>query len=120
MIEQMKDLPPNVVGFHCTGNITKEEYDTILIPAVDKLADATGKINYLFVLDTDISNMSAGAWYDDLKVGLKHLLQWRKMAIVTDQKGVNKVTDMAAHVLPGEVRSFTISQLEAAKQWVAV
>jgi len=119
MITQLQDLPTNVVGFRASGKVTKEEYDTVLIPAVNKLADATGKINYLFVLDTDISNLSAGAWYDDLLVGIKHLLQWRKMAIVSNQSGVNKFTDIAGHLMPGEVKSFTISQLDAAKAWVA-
>ena len=119
MIEQLQDLPANVVGFRATGKITKEEYDTILIPAVDRLADATGKINYLFVLDTDVSNLSAGAWYDDLMVGVKHLLQWRKMAIVSNQPSVNKFTDIAGHIMPGDVKSFTINQIDAAKAWVA-
>lgn len=118
MIEQLNDMPENVVGFKATGKITKEEFDTVLIPAVDKLADETGKIRYLFVLDTDISNMSAGAWYDDMKVGIKHLLQWKKIAIVTDQPGVNKFTDIAAHVMPGEVRSYKIAELETAKRWL--
>lgn len=120
MIEQMKDLPTNVVGFRATGKITKEEFDTVLIPAVDKVADTTGEINYLFVLETDVSNMSAGAWYDDMKVGLKHLLHWRKIAIASDQGGVNKVTDIAKHVMPGEVRSFTLSEIDEAVNWLAI
>lgn len=119
MIEQMKELPANVVGFRATGIITKEEFDTILIPAVDKVADATGTINYLFVLDSDVSNMTAGAWYDDMKVGLKHLLEWRKIAIASDQEGVNNVTDIAKHLMPGEVRSFVLSEVEEAIGWLA-
>ncbi len=101
MIEQIKDLPANVVGFKATGKVTKEDYDTILIPAVDKVADSTGHLRYLFVLDTDVSQLSAGAWYDDLKLGVKHLLQWKKIAIVSDQPYVNKFTDIAGHVMPG-------------------
>jgi hypothetical protein len=119
MIEQISGLPENIVGFKATGKVSKEEYDTILIPAVDKLANDTVKIRYLFVLDTDISNMSAGAWYDDLKVGLKHLLYWKKIAIVSDQPGVNKITDISSFVLPGEVKSFTIKELVIAKQWLS-
>lgn len=120
MIEQLNDLPENVVGFKASGKVTKDEYDTILIPVVDKMADATGKINYLFVLDTDISNLSAGAWYDDIKVGLKHLFQWHKIAIVSDQKGVNKFTDIFGHLMPGEVKSFMLAELETAKTWLAM
>src|ERR1700744_4092514 len=102
MLQKMNDLPAHVVGFRATGKVTKEDYDKILIPAVDKLAKEKGKINYVFLLETDISNLSIGALYDDLKVGLQHLLQWHKMAIITDQDGVNKFTDIVGHMIPGE------------------
>ena len=78
-----------------------------------------GKINYLFELDTDLSNMSAGAWYDDLKIGLQYLSHWRKIAIVSDQDLVNKFAVFTGHITPGEVRSFKIGELAAAKKWVA-
>lgn len=74
MIQQIENLAENVVGFWATSKVTKDEYDTILLPAVKKLADETGKIKYLFVLDTDVSNLSGGAWYDDIKMGFQHLL----------------------------------------------
>lgn len=119
MIQQLTDLPINAVGFRASGTVTKEEFDNILIPAVDKLANNTGNINYLFILDTDISNMTAGAWYDDIKVGLKHLLQWRKMAIVSDQPSVNKFTTAVGPLMPGHVKAYTIAELEQAKKWVA-
>ncbi len=119
MIEQMTDMPENVVGFRATGKVTKNEFDRILIPAVDALADRAGELRYLFVLDTDVSNMSIGAWYDDMLVGAKHLLQWKKIAIVTDQPNVNKVTEIAAHVMPGEVRAYKIAELEVARNWLA-
>ncbi len=119
MIEQIQDLPANVVGFRGTGKITKNEYDSSLLPAVDMLADSTGSLRYLFVLDSDVSNISTGAWYDDIKVGLEHLLQWKKIAIVSDQKYVNKFTQVFGTVMPGEVRAFTLSELDEAKKWVA-
>jgi hypothetical protein len=120
MIEQIENLPENVVGFRASGKVTKDEYDTILIPAVDKQANETGKLRYLFVLDTDVSNLTGGAWYDDIKMGLKHLLQWKKIAIVSDQKGVNKFTNVFGHVMPGEVKAFTIAELATAKTWLSV
>jgi len=119
MLTQINDLPSHVVGFSASGKVDKHDYDTVLIPAVNKLADKTGAINYLFILNTDISNFTMGAITDDLKIGLKQFFRWHKIAIVSDQEGVNKFTDMIGTVIHGEVKSYTKSQLSEARAWVA-
>ena len=119
MITEIPHLPPNVVGFKATGKVTRADFDGVLIPAVDAEAKKQGTLNYLLVLDTDISNMSAGAWVADITMGLKHFSQWRKMAIVSNHDGVNKVTDLSDPVLPGMVKSFTIAQTREAILWLA-
>ena len=81
MLQQMNELPTNVVGFSATGKVTVNDYETVLIPAVDKLVNKTGKINYLFVLDTDISDFNLGALMDDAKFGIKYFGKWHKIAI---------------------------------------
>jgi hypothetical protein len=35
MIEIINDLPQNVEGFHATGKVTKEDYEKVLMPAVE-------------------------------------------------------------------------------------
>lgn len=119
MLQKMTDLPSNVVGFRATGKVTSHDYETVLLPAVDKQVEKTDKLNYLFVLDTDISDFNIGALMNDAKAGIKYFTKWNKIAIVSDQNGVNKFTDAFGHLLPGHTRSFTLSQLEEAKQWIA-
>ncbi|HVX01373.1 MAG TPA: STAS/SEC14 domain-containing protein [Candidatus Babeliaceae bacterium] len=119
MLQQITDLPPTVVGFRATGKVTSQDYETVLLPAVDKQVKETDKLNYLFVLDTDISDFNIGALMDDAKAGIKYYGKWHKIAIVSDQNGVNKFTDIFGHLLPGQTRSFTLSQLDEAKKWVA-
>ena len=36
MIETLKDFPDNIVAFACKGNVTKLDYETVLVPAVEK------------------------------------------------------------------------------------
>jgi hypothetical protein len=38
--------------------------------------------------------------WQDIVAGLKHFIQWKKMAIVTDQKAVEKFTDLFSYVSP--------------------
>ena len=119
MIEIINDLPENVIGFRATGKVTKEDYENILMPAVDVQSKKFDKINFLLWLDTDVSNYTFGAWVDDALVGLKHLTHWHKVAIVSHSDTVKKITNIFGHLVPGIYKGFQTSELEIAKTWVA-
>jgi predicted transcriptional regulator len=119
MLTIIPDLPQNVVGIKATGEVTSKELNAVVMPAVDALASSTDKINYLLYLDTDISKWTAGAWVKDAILGLRHLFKWHKVAVVTDQKGVEKFTDMFSYAVPGEYKGFSTGEYQQALQWVA-
>jgi hypothetical protein len=119
MLEVMNEVPPHVVGFRAKGEVTKEDYENVLIPAIDKAAEQFGSLHFLMVLETDVSNFTLGAWMDDAKVGLKHFTKWHRMAIVTPQKGVEKFSDLFGIVVPGESKGFSPDELHEAIEWVS-
>jgi hypothetical protein len=119
MLQFIKDLPDHVVGIRATGEVDKEDYEKILIPRMEELAARQGEINYLLVLETDVTNFSAAAWWQDFRLGLKHFSHWKKVAIVTDQKGVQWITDTASHIIPGESRGYPLAELDQAIEWVS-
>lgn len=119
MIEIIKDLPPHVTGFRAMGKVTKDDYEKVVIPAVDNLVKKSGKINFLLLLDTDVSNFSMGAWFDDALIGLKHFTRWHRIAIVSNQDTVKKITNIFGHMIPGKVKGFKIVDLVEAKKWVS-
>ena len=119
MLEVMNDVPAHVAGFRAKGEVTKDDYEKVLIPAIDALAEKFGKLHFLMVLDTDVKNFTLGAWLDDAKVGIKHITKWHRMAIVTDQKAVEKFSDFFGVLVPGESKGFTHAQLQEAIEWVS-
>jgi hypothetical protein len=119
MIEIINDLPPHVIGFKASGKVDKDDYERILIPAVGRQSKLFKKINFILWLDTDVSNMTFGAWIDDVFVGLKHFTQFHKVAIVSHYDTIKKLTDVVSHLVPGEYMGFKIEGLEEAKNWVA-
>lgn len=119
MIEQIEGIPAHVAGFTASGEVTNEDYKYTVIPRIEEVLKGHGHIHFLLVLDTDVSNFTGGAWMSDAFIGLKHLAKWKKMAIVSDQKGVEKITDMVSPILPGKSRGFSHNQLEQAKDWVS-
>lgn len=119
MITIISDVPDNVAAFRATGDVKKEDYRDVVIPAIDALVKKQGKINFMLVLDTAIRNFSIGAFLQDLGVGLKHFTKWHRMAIVSESGVVNKFSDLFSYIAPGEAKGFTHAELDKAKEWVS-
>lgn len=119
MLQFINDLPEHVVGIHAIGEVTKEDYDKVLAPRLEELVAKQNEINYLLVLENNaLSDFSAGAWYDELKLGLKHFTKWNKIAVVTDQKGVEWFTNAFKVVIPGQAKGFPLDKLDDAVAWI--
>jgi len=119
MITKITGLPDFAVGFEASGEVTKADYENIIIPAVNEVTDRTGELYYLFVIKTGLNHFTLGALWDDFKIGLQHIKQWKKMAIVSDSKGIEKFTDIVSYVVPGHAKGFLMNELEEAKRWVS-
>ncbi|HEK21827.1 STAS/SEC14 domain-containing protein [Mucilaginibacter sp.] len=119
MLQFIKDLPAHVVGIHAIGEVTKEDVDRVLIPKIDELVKRQDEINYLLLLETDVQNWSSGAWLDDIKMGIKNFTKWNKIAVVSDQKGVQWFTDAFHYFVPGKSKGFSLNELDEAVKWVS-
>lgn len=119
MLQFIKDLPDNVIGIRATGEVNKDDYEKVLIPRMEEMSKRQGEINYLLVLETNVQNFSAAAWWQDFRLGLKNFGKWKKVAIVTDQKSVEWLTDVAKHFIPGQSRGYNLSELNEAIAWIS-
>lgn len=119
MLTRIDGLPSHVLGLKATGEVTKSDIENVLIPGLDALVEAYGKINYLLVLETEVKNFTIGAWLQDAKAGITNFLKWNKIAIVTSEKGVEKFSDVFGVVVPGTSKGFSPDELEEAMAWVA-
>ena len=121
MIERIEEMPAGTVGLRARGRLDKEDYRTVLEPALEE-AIASGELRLVFEL-TDFDGLAADAWVEDAKTGLRAIVRdhsaWRRFALVTDVEWVAKAFRLFAWMTPGEVRTFDLDGLEAAKAWVA-
>jgi hypothetical protein len=118
MIQHLPDLPPNIVGFKATGEITENDFIDTVMPKVQALIDKTGKLNYLLVLDTSLKNFTLGSWIKDATMGIKHLTKWNRAAIVSDVDGIRTFTNFFSYLMPGEFKGFEHKDLDQAIDWV--
>lgn len=119
MIEVIKDVPANVAGFRASGEVTADDYKNVMEPHVKQLVEKTGELNFLYVVDTDVANFTAGAWLRDILLGIKQLAKWRRGAIITHQQGAIKFTDAFSIIAPGEFKGFHPEEYNEAVGWVS-
>lgn len=119
MLTIIPDLPDHIFGVRARGEVTKDDLQQVLLPGLEKLSEQYKEIYYLLVLETEVQNFTAGAWIQDLIAGIKHLTEWKKMAIVTDQQAVEKFTDIFSYISPGQAKGYKLSELPIAIGWLA-
>lgn len=120
MLEEIGNLPDHVLGVRATGEVTEEDLKLILLPGLEKLVEKHGHIHYILILDTDVKQFTAGAWIQDLIAGIKHFTQWKRIAIVSDQKAVEKFTNIFSAAVPGKAKGFSLKEQEEAITWVSL
>ena len=123
MLEPISGLPDNALGFTAKGKVTSEDYETVLIPAVEEKLKHHEKVSLLYHLGDEFEGFEAGAMWDDAKVGLAHITDWEKIAIVTDVNWIRdagKIFGFAIETMsaPGHVKVFHNAELEQAIEWI--
>jgi len=118
MLVKIADLPAHVFGVKAIGDVSAHDIETVLVPGLQQLAEDYDEIYYLLVLDTNVGNFSSGALLKDMKLGIKHFTKWKKIAVVTDQGGVEKFTDLFSALVPGESKGYNHEQLAEAMEWI--
>jgi hypothetical protein len=118
MIEVIPDLPGNVVGIEGVGEVTSDDYKNVLIPAAEAALEKQEKVRLLYVLGERFDGYSAGAVWEDTKLGLEHLRGWELMAVVTDVDWIAHALKAVGWMIPAEIRVFPTNERAAAEAWV--
>lgn len=118
MIKSMSELPANVVGLTASGQVTAQDYETVVIPAIEGALKDHDKIRLLYHIGPEWTGFTAGAMWDDTKVGLSHMAAWEKIAVVTDVEWIRAGIKFFGFTITGLVRIFGNDQLDEAIDWV--
>jgi len=119
MLEPVSGLPDNVVGFNARGRVTRRDYETVLIPAVEAAVKRHDKIRLYYELGREFEGIDPGAVLDDFEIGIRRLPHWEKLAVVTDVEWIRMAVGAFAFMIHGKVKIFPASQARAAREWIA-
>lgn len=117
MIKQIPDLPANVIGFEFIGEVTTDDYRTTLEPMLDASRSDGRKIRAVAVLGSAFEGWKGGAMVEDAKMGLGLWSAWERIAIVSDHKSIEESIHFLGWLVPGEVKVFPTTDLDAATTW---
>jgi hypothetical protein len=117
LIKPLTDLPDGVIGFEVSGEIRPEDFRDVVLTAINRAAEK-GKIRLLIVIP-EWEGMSGGAMWEDLKAGVNHFTDWKRIALVSDVDWMKNLASVFGWMTPGEVKNFPLSQRDDAIRWVA-
>jgi len=119
MIEPIHDLPDDVLGFRASGRVTGQDYESVIIPAVNRALQGSGRVCLLYQLAPDFEGFDAHALWDDTKISLTQPISWKRIAFVTDLGWLSRATKALGFTMPAEVRVFENHAFDEAREWVS-
>lgn len=117
MIRIMSELPVEVLGFEARGKVTAHDYQTVMMPEVNRVVSEGNRLRVLYYLGPEFESFSVGAMFDDALIGVGLGRAWERAAIVTDKQWIHKSFGLFSAITPIDMRIFHNSQLDEAVQW---
>jgi hypothetical protein len=119
LLERITDLPDTVLGFKASGELTGDDYRSVLVPAVEEALATREKLRLLYVIGNEVTGFSAGAAWEDTKVGLAHVTKWEKVAVVSDKEWLRHSVNIFGYLIPGQIKAYSTAEERDARAWIA-
>jgi hypothetical protein len=119
MIRLRSDMPVGVLGLEAVGDVERDDYENVLLPAIEATIAEHGKARLVYVLGPEFDDYEGDAVWEDIKLGARHPTDFERIAIVTDARWARPATKVFSMLWPGKARAFGLDELGAAKQWAA-
>jgi hypothetical protein len=119
MIRLLGGMPPGVLGLEAVDDVEKEDYEDVILPAVDEAIARHGKVRLVYVLGHEFDDYEGEAVWEDLKLGVREPTSFERIAVVTDARWAGPAIKVFSILWPGQARAFPLAELEGAKRWAA-
>jgi hypothetical protein len=118
MVEKIKELPENMIGFKTAGQIVRSDVDYVT-SEVKLVINNAATLNYLLFFDNSPTDYTLGAWLHESLLILRNISKWTRTAIVTDCQRMINFTKAFNTVMPGEFKGFKKEDYSLAVDWTS-
>ncbi len=118
MLEVMPESTGKILWLRASGKLTDRDYREVFTPSLEAVLREHGRVRVLFHLEPDFQGWELKALWADLKLDLKHLGDFEKVALVGASVWADAIMKLFARFMPGEVRTFLREHLAEAWIWI--
>jgi hypothetical protein len=119
MMSLVSGFHGNIVGVSAKGRLTRDDYQGVLSPAVEKALADHDKVRLYYEMGAEFTGIEPAAMWEDFKVGMGHYSSWERIAIVTDIDWISHSIKAFGFMMPCPVQVFKNAEAPAAKIWIA-
>jgi hypothetical protein len=117
MLEMMPESQANILGVKAAGELTRQDFQEVLVPRLKAIIAEHGGVRVLFCLDKDVQGWDLAALEHD-GFGRHDLQAFQKVAMVGASFQISLQMKLLALLLSGEVRNFSRDELPEAWTWI--
>lgn len=118
MFRVIENLPDGIIGVEASGDVTAEDYTTVLVPLIEGAAAGGKKVRLLYAIGDDVGVTAGGAWADT-RLGMGHFSSFERIAVVTDKDWIESAVKALGWIIPGDVKTFDEDDRDDAIEWLA-
>jgi hypothetical protein len=118
MVRKIEGLPANVVAVEAHGEVTGDDYEKVIVPAIESALKEQEKIRFLYHVGPDFTGYTAAAIWDDMKIGAHHWKAFERCAVVTDVRWISDTVRAFRFLMPCPVMVFRNDEMARATAWL--
>ncbi|WP_341501373.1 STAS/SEC14 domain-containing protein [Gallaecimonas sp. GXIMD4217] len=118
MITALPRSQGNALAFHLSDHISHDDYQRVLVPAIDKALVDHPHVLVMLIIDETFQGFSPRALWDDARLGLSHWNGFAGLALVGGPAWLNWALTLFAPLMHCPVRLFAPEATEEAWLWL--
>jgi len=118
VLETLQNLPDGVDGVRATGTVTRDDYERIFTPLLERAHSEGRRIRLLYEFPAEFKGFTAGAGLEDMRLGMKYLRLFERCAFVTNVAWIRDATRLFGAMMPCATRAFSIDEHAQAVEWL--
>ena len=119
MLELLDNLPNGVSGIRATGTVTRDDYERVFTPLMEAAHRDGRRVRLLYELAAEFKGLTAGAGFEDMRLGVKYLRLFERCALVTDVGWLREAARLFGALIPCQVKVFHNAERAQAVDWLA-
>ena len=119
MLRRITDMPAGTIGYEAIGEVEDDDWEQAVEPVLRREIAEGQKIRMLYLLGAEAREVEGDAMTADTSFRARHATSFERVAVVSDEDWMRPALRGLSFLLPGRARGFRVSEMAAAKAWLA-